>query len=182
MSGGPYGRGKAPERACLPIANWPEADRQSWLEARRPADLLEEHIGARASHSEASNRKAQKGYGRWLTFLTTADPDCIAEPPAGRITKERVGMYVESLIALDNSTATILARLQELGEVAKVLAPERSWTFITRFRPRFAPVTGRSETRATSSFPMNSWISVSGSSIAANWQAACPPQFFIATA
>jgi hypothetical protein len=80
MSGGPYGRGKAPERACLPIASWPHADRQAWQGACRLADLLDEHIGARAHHSEASNRKAQKGYGRWLTFLTTIDPDCIAEP------------------------------------------------------------------------------------------------------
>jgi integrase len=130
MSGGPYGRGKAPERACLPIANWPEADRLSWLNACRPADLLDEHIGARAHHSEASNRKAQKGYGRWLTFLILIDPDCIEALPANRITNERVSAYVESLLALGNSTATILARLQELGEVAKVLAPERSWIFI----------------------------------------------------
>ena len=26
MSGGPYGRGKAPERACLPVDRWPEVD------------------------------------------------------------------------------------------------------------------------------------------------------------
>jgi hypothetical protein len=31
MSGGPYGRGKAPERACLPIGQWPEEDRRLWL-------------------------------------------------------------------------------------------------------------------------------------------------------
>jgi integrase/recombinase XerD len=130
MSGGPYGRGKAPERACLPIATWPQADRQLWLDACRPADLLDEHIGTRASHSESSNRKAQKGYGRWLTFVIATDPDCTSDPPADRVTKDRVGAYVESLIVLGNSTATILARLQELGEVAKILCPQRSWTFI----------------------------------------------------
>jgi integrase/recombinase XerD len=148
MSGGPYGRGKAPERACVPIANWPLADRQLWQEACRPADLLDEHSGTRAYHSEASNRKAQKGYGRWLTFLILTDPDCIAEPPANRITKDRVGAYVESLIALHNSTATILARLQELGEIAKVLAPERSWTFInaisSKIRARHRPARDKS--------------------------------------
>jgi integrase/recombinase XerD len=148
MSGGPYGRGKAPERACVPIANWPQADRQLWQEACRQADLLDEHIGTRAYHSEASNRKAQKGYGRWLTFLILTDHDCIAEPPANRITKDRVGAYVESLIALHNSTATILARLQELGEIAKVLAPERSWTFInaisSKIRARHRPARDKS--------------------------------------
>ena len=31
MSGGPYGRGKAPERACLKLESWPEKDRALWL-------------------------------------------------------------------------------------------------------------------------------------------------------
>jgi integrase/recombinase XerD len=151
MSGGPYGRGKAPERGCRPIANWPEADRQSWLDARRPADVLDEHISSRACHSEASNFKAQKGYGRWLTFLATTDPGCLSELPADRITKHRVAAYVENLRALGNSTATILARLQELGEVAKVFASERSWTFInmisSKVRARHQPARDKSNLR-----------------------------------
>jgi integrase len=143
MSGGPYGRGKAPERACVSVTSWPEADRQLWQEACRPAGLLDEHIGARACHADASNRKAQKGYGRWLTFLTLTEPGCIAELPADRITTRRVSAYLGSLISLGNSTATILARLQELGEVAKVLGPQRSWTFInaisSKVRARHRP-------------------------------------------
>jgi transcriptional antiterminator RfaH len=34
MSGGLYGRGKAPERACLPVDRWPEVDRRRWLPKR----------------------------------------------------------------------------------------------------------------------------------------------------
>jgi integrase/recombinase XerD len=144
MSGGLYGRGKAPERACLPFANWPEVDRRLWRGACAPADLLDEDIGARANHSEVSNRKAEKGYGRWLTFLIAEVPNCIAGPPVQRITAERVKSYVDSLIALHNSTATILARLQELGEVARIMGPGRSWTFInalsSKIRARHKPV------------------------------------------
>jgi len=159
MSGGLYGRGKAPERTCLPIGNWPEADRKMWQNACAAADLLDEDIGARANHSGASNRKAEKGYGRWLTFLIAKDPDCIAEPPANRITAARVKAYVDSLIALHNSTATILARLQELGEVAKIIGPARSWTFINAIRRKFAPVAGRPATKAISNYRTNCWIS-----------------------
>jgi len=90
MSGGPYGRGKAPERACLPVPKWPDADRKMWHDACAAVDLLDENAGARASHSKASNLKAEKGYGRWLTFLIAKESGCIAEPPADRITADRV--------------------------------------------------------------------------------------------
>lgn len=46
-----------------------------------------------------------------------------------RITQERLRAYIDSLVSLNNSTATILARLAELGEVAKIMGPERSWNF-----------------------------------------------------
>jgi integrase len=151
MSGGPYGRGKAPERACLPVPKWPDADRKMWHDACAAVDLLDENAGARASHSKASNHKAEKGYGRWLTFLIAKESACIAEPPANRITADRVRSYVDSLIALDNSTATILARLQELGEVARVVGPGRSWTFInaisSKIRARHRPARDKSNLR-----------------------------------
>jgi integrase len=60
-----------------------------------------------------------------------------------RITQERLRAYIDSLVSLNNSTATILARLAELGELAKIIGPERSWTFInalaSRIRARHKP-------------------------------------------
>jgi integrase/recombinase XerD len=131
MSGGPYGRGKGPERACLLVSAWPEQDRNLWKAACAPVDPLNEDVGVRSGHSTASNRKAEKGYGRWLTFLVGADSGSLNEPPQKRITADRVRAYVDSLIGLKNSSATILARLQELGEVAKVMGPSGNWHFIS---------------------------------------------------
>jgi integrase/recombinase XerD len=144
MSGGPYGRGKAPERACLKLPDWPEDDRRLWQAACRPGDLLDaEPTGARADHAIATNYKAEKGYGRWLTFLKTVDPACLVALPADRITPERVRRYVDNLICLGNSTATVIARLRELGEVARILGPDKSWSFInaleSRIRARHKP-------------------------------------------
>jgi integrase/recombinase XerD len=136
MSGGPYGRGKAPERQCLKLHDWPDADRQLWEAATRPSDLLDPETGARSSHAAKTNAKAEKGYGRWLTFLGTSDPQALAELPAERITPARVRAYIETLQALGNATGTILARLQELGEVARVLDPCRDWGFINRLASR----------------------------------------------
>jgi integrase/recombinase XerD len=151
MSGGFYGRGKAPERACMPIAKWPERDREAWARACAPADPLDDDIGARARHSAASNRRMEMGYGRWLTFLMTAYPDCLKTPPADRITTERCRAYVESLIALGNSTGTIQGRLVELREMTKVVAPGLDFGFITvliaKIRARHLPARSKSHLR-----------------------------------
>jgi integrase len=137
MNGGPYGRGKAPERVCLKLAAWPEQDRRLWQVACEPSDLLAvDEGGARANRAIATNYKAEKGYGRWLTFLQTAAPDSLADAPALRITPERVRRYLDSLIRLGNSTATIIARLRELGEVARIMGPEQSWSFINALESR----------------------------------------------
>jgi hypothetical protein len=129
MSGGPYGRGKAPGRACMNLSAWPEEDRRLWQRALAPADLLEDTGGERAGFRPHSNRKAEAGYGRWLTFLQGRgwlDGDPL---PAARITADRVKAYVMELQELGNRQATILARLQELGDVAKAtpgMSPSRT--------------------------------------------------------
>lgn len=143
MNGGLYGRGKAPERACMPLCGWPDEDRWRWAAACAPSDLLCEDIGARSNRARITNRKAEKGYGRWLTFLGLHESACLMEAPECRITPARVSAYVETLVMIGNSTATILARLQELGEVAKVMGPIRRWDFIntlsSKIRARHRP-------------------------------------------
>lgn len=79
MSGGPYGRGKAPERACMKVENWPELDQRVWRAAMNPGDIFDD-AGERAQHRAISNRHAEKGYGRWLTFLEPR----LARPPSSR--------------------------------------------------------------------------------------------------
>ena len=63
MSGGPYGRGKAPERVCLPVDQWPEADRRRWLIACDAGDLLDDEAGARSGHAASAMRKPPKAMG-----------------------------------------------------------------------------------------------------------------------
>jgi integrase/recombinase XerD len=151
MSGGPYGRGKAPERACLPVSLWPEADRRLWEAACSQGDILDDEFGARSGHAAVTNGKAAKGYGRWLTYLMRTEPAALIKAPADRITRERVRAYVEEITAIGNSTATILARLQELGEVAKVMGPDRLWPFInaiaSRIRARHRPARDKANLR-----------------------------------
>jgi hypothetical protein len=143
-------RGKAPARACLPVIEWPEADRQRWLSACDASDLLND-AGARSGHARVSNAKVAKGYGRWLTHLSFVQPDALDEISADRVTPKRVQAYVNSLIEIGNRSQTILARLQELGEMAKVMDPNRDWSFVNRLaskvRARHRPARDKTNLR-----------------------------------
>src|SRR3954447_18058364 len=120
MSGGRYGRGKAPERACQPVDRWPEEDARLWGAACRPGSPLDDDLGARSRHAQITNEKDRKGYGRWLTHLRFNDSDALLLEPSNRITPITVPGYVQRLRSLGASSATILARLQELGAASRV--------------------------------------------------------------
>ena len=136
MSGGRYGPNKTPERRCMPLALWPEADRTVWQNALTPGTILDDHLGALAHLSVASNYKVERGYGRFLTYCKIHEPDCLQAAPAERISPQRVRSYINHLTDIGNSTQTIMARLQDLGSMASLFAPERDWSFINRLASR----------------------------------------------
>ena len=138
-----YSRGRAPERACRRIADWPSEDRRLWQAALQPGDLIDGG-GERARYRPRSNRKVEHGYGRWLTYLDSSGMLDAGAHPADRITPATVARYVEAMQQLGNGSQTILARLQELYEAALVMDPARDWTWIrriaSRIRARHVPV------------------------------------------
>ena len=139
--------------ARLPASRqWPEVDRRLWLAACAPGDVLDDEVGARSGHSEISNRKAAKGYGRWLTFLATSAPETLGLPPADRITGERVRAYVDSL---GRATATrhrpSWRGCRSWARWLGVMEPDRAWTFIndlaSKVRARHRPARDKSNLR-----------------------------------
>jgi integrase len=153
MSGGPYGRGKAPERECLKLEFWPARDREIWQRALEPADYFDDTKGARTNHSKKSNDGTVKGYGRYLTFLHHNDRDALQLPPGERITRERVKAFVAHLQEIGNSSQTTLGRLQNLLEVAKIIDPSKDWSFIndraSRVRAQHKPVRNKQDIKLT---------------------------------
>ncbi len=132
MSGGRYGRDKAPERRCLPVALWPAADRAAWEAAITPTSILEDSGGELTYLKPISQAKTAKGWGRFLSHLHLHDPEALNEPAPDRLRPKRLRAYVRRLQELDNSTATISCRLQELSDAAKILAPELDLRFLRR--------------------------------------------------
>jgi integrase/recombinase XerD len=151
MSGGPYGRDKAPERECMKRCNWPDEDQRRWREALAPVDPFVEGSGARAHHSPRSNVKAEKGHGRFLTYLKLFEPEALNKSPANRLTPQRIRAYVQHLRDIGNGSGTILCRLQELREIARVFDANNDWSFIneiaSRVRAKHQPVRDKSNLR-----------------------------------
>ena len=113
-------------RRCLPVDEWPEADRLAWEEATLPGDLLDGTVGLAFHWSPQTRRKRRKGYGRWLNFLSTAGLLDPADHLADRITPKRIEAYVEELRSLVQSW-TVYGRLEDLRAMATTMAPDRDW-------------------------------------------------------
>ena len=134
------------ERRCLTPAEWPETDRRLWQAALVAGDLLEDG-GARAGYSAITNAKVEKGYGRWLAWLAVRGM-LDDKPPAQRIMRQRVRNYIDELKTF-NATSTLMSRLQELHDAAKVMAPNADWRWIRRIeaqvRSRHVPARSKRE-------------------------------------
>jgi integrase/recombinase XerD len=131
-----------PARRCLPLPEWPAADRALWCAALAPGDLLEPG-GARVGHAPATNRKVERGYGRWLAWLRHTGRLDEGQPPAARIAREAVAAYLRALAA-HNGSLTRISRLEELHQAARVMDPQADWGWIRRLagrvRARHVPV------------------------------------------
>ena len=123
-----------PDRRCKKLDELPAADRDLWQAALIPGDLFEEG-GSRAIYSRDSNGKIVKGYGKWLSWLDRRGFLELSASPGDRITPARVRDYITAL-EKDNATQTMLGRLQELREAAKVMDPRRDWSWINRIASR----------------------------------------------
>ena len=123
MSDGPMSLAR-----CVPLGEWPAADRMAWERALRDDDLLEE-AGLFAHLKPLTIATLRSHYGRWLHFLATHDPASLAHDPATRISRERVVVFVEELRAR-NAPITVANRVLGLERAARAFAPRGDWRWL----------------------------------------------------
>lgn len=134
-----------PSRSCMPPAKWPAKDRDAYDAALCPGDPLEPG-GLAAEWSPYSQRKTAKGYGRWLTWLNGHGQLDPSQGPADRVTRERIAAYVGELQQL-NAPCTVLARIEELARILRVLVPgyDVQWLRRVAGRLRMTAVSSRNK-------------------------------------
>jgi site-specific recombinase XerC len=121
---------REPQRACLPFARWPAADREGWLAATSRGDVLLDD-GPGAALKPTTLRRHRCSYGRWLGFLQRTGRLDPAASPGTRASREAIEAYIAELAAL-NAPQTVVVRLQSLSVVLRWLAPEVDWSWLRR--------------------------------------------------
>ena len=133
----------APARRCLPLVEWPWADRQGWEAATAAGDLLLDD-GPGAGLAPHTLLRHRASYGRWLSWLLEQGRLKPASMPGERATCENIRGYIAALQAV-NASGTVLVRLRSLAVVLRWLVPERDWAWLQPYRIRCVerrPVTG----------------------------------------
>jgi len=121
-------------RLCLPVLDWPAPDRKAWDAAHRRGGLLDED-GLAVSWAPATTEIIAGGYGRYLSYLVTANDLEPTASAADRITRPRVEAYVAHLRERNHST-TVAARILQLCEAARVMAPGADWRWLRHLKSR----------------------------------------------
>jgi hypothetical protein len=116
-------------RLCLPIEQWPEADRAAWQWAIQDAGPFGRNSTASA-WAEATRAGTVAGYGRWLSWISEKGLK-MNEPPADRVTPPRVKAYILDLRGI-NGGSTIVTRVEQLYNAIRVIAPDRDWGWLLR--------------------------------------------------
>jgi integrase len=116
---------------CLPSPEWPEPDRLAWAEALRPTDAFDLVQRPATSWRPKTRQSVENGYGRFLTWLAAQDLLDPETTPGSRITRDRVRAYRTEL-ARTVADYSVVARIAQLGQALRVMAPEQDWGWIRR--------------------------------------------------
>ncbi len=108
----------------LPIANWPEADRDMWESLLRHGGPLDDR-GPLSHLRLTSLATLEYRYSRWLGWLARFEPDSVLEPPADRATMTRLLAWLDALDHL--APMSKLMFVNGALRVLRAATPELDW-------------------------------------------------------
>jgi len=114
---------------CLPLAEWPGADREAWKEAVRSVDLLDTP-GPLANLPKDKQRVLQTAYGRWLGFLGDALPAHNGLSGLDLVTKNALLAFIKVLKA-SLVPHTVAGYITDLDRVARTMQTDRDLAFVS---------------------------------------------------
>ncbi len=113
-------------RRMLPVADWPEIDMRLWVAAQSGSYTM--------TLCSPTIAMTIRGYGRWLSVLAAQGCLDTALHPADRVTPVAVLAYVDRLRDIGNTQSTIDGRLDQLARAMRIMAPQRSFTWLNAKR------------------------------------------------
>lgn len=122
-------RNPPPSARCLKLADWPNADRELWLRATSDRRRSFRGENPAAKLAPKSITKMEEGYGRWLGALTFLG-ELADEPPAERLTLERLERFLTLLQQNGNRGYTIVSRFEELKRALELMYPGQKFLWV----------------------------------------------------
>jgi integrase len=127
-------RRRPPTQKALPLMDWPEADRETWLAAQATAGVLDD--GGMVSHlSPRTLGDLTSRYAYYLFFLFRHGRLEPHGPAAASVTEQNILDYVRYL-EQRVSSVTLAQSLYKITRVAAWLASERDWRWLQRVARR----------------------------------------------
>jgi integrase len=116
--------------SSLKLLDWPEADRKLWEQLTRTGSVLDD-VGAGANWATETRRVTARDYGYWLTFVLAVD-GLVHEPPAKRVTRDRVVAFCERM--QDSAARTKASRIARLHALMRGAEPAVDWRWLAEIR------------------------------------------------
>ncbi len=123
-----------PVSRCMPQCEWPAPDQAAWAASLLPGDPFSPG-GVAARWASATVELVINGYGRYLTFLAIRGLLDPAQPPAMRVRRAWLDIYLDELKAT-NAPYTVATRIEQLGNAMRAMVPEQDWHWIQRAADR----------------------------------------------
>jgi integrase len=123
-----------PARRCIPLDEWPIADRQAWEAAIADGSLLTD-AGPGAHWRKGMRDCVIQSYGRYLGYLAYHGILDHNEAPADRVFRDRVIDYGEQLMK-QCAPVTVHRYVLHLERALVVMAPDEDWRWLARLAAR----------------------------------------------
>ncbi len=121
-------------RRSLPYQDWPPEDQVAWERAFAEGDIFDDW-GTGAHLAPRSRVTIQRGYARWLGFLSNSEPTALREPLADRVNRARVRAYIDAVSARC-SPVTVWNDAKSLYDAIRLMAPTYDWTWLKAVKAR----------------------------------------------
>lgn len=122
----------------LPFDEWPAMDQKAWKAATEGDFLSPEGGGAGSTWRPSTRRLVATQYGRWLSWLHERGALEPAGAIAGRVTKARIGEYLDEMISAGFSHYSQAGALQGIADAVRVMCPGENISFVGRAAGRIS--------------------------------------------
>lgn len=126
----------------LPRHEWPPTDRALWDRIFREGDLLDDQ-GPLARLRLTSRETLANGYGRWLAWLRDTQPAALKDPPATRVTLDRLEAWLADLA--HTAPMSQLSFVERVLRVMQAGFPDQNWSRHKKLQLHLKRRAGRGE-------------------------------------